>query len=289
MYTVSVDQAISRGRKKVLIPQLLIFIGLPLITYLLSANEYLIILSPAVVLFAALLAGIYRAYAIPSWMIWAFANVRNVHELKRRAEFAYLIPGELNKGFRKFEVWSNPQRLQWAQLQYRFDQADEFISMPALPPETRIYFSKVKQLLSVAMGLIVFGFGAAELIFNREEFKPLSSLWAYFIGILFMAIGIYLTRSSFIKLINRKAQIIMNDKGIETSGSPFQPWSAVLEIAVVGKGIRYRIYYLRYWVNGVEINIELEGLTAGRRKIDQLLRAYRGAFMQRMGTASIKL
>ena len=255
MYTISVDQAISRGRKKILIPQLLIFIGLPLITYLLSANEYLIMLSPAVLLFSALLAGIYRAYAIPSWMIWAFANVRNVHELKRRAEFAYLIPGELNKGFRKFEVWSNPQRLQWAQLQYRFDQADEFVSMPALPPETRIYFSKVKQLLSVAMGLIVFGFGAAELIFNREEFKPLSSLWAYFIGILFMAIGVYLTRSSFRKLINRKAQIIMNDKGIETSESPFQPWSAVLEIAVVGKGIRYRIYYLRYWVNGVEVNV----------------------------------
>ena len=165
----------------------------------------------------------------------------------------------------------------------------EFVAMPALPSETRIYFSTVKQLLSVAMGLIVFGFGAAELIFNREEFKPLSSLWAYFIGILFMAIGVYLTRSSFKKLINRKAQIIMNDKGIETSGSPFQPWSAVLEIAVIGKGIRYRIYYLRYWVNGVEINVELEGLTAGRRKIDQLLRAYRGVFMQRMGTASLKL
>ncbi|WP_133555657.1 hypothetical protein [Pedobacter duraquae] len=279
MYPVSVDQAISRGRKVILIPQLLIFIGLPVITYLLSRNTYLILLSPAVLLFAALLAGFYRAYALPAWMIWAFSNVRNVHELKRRAGYAYLVPGEINKNLRKLEIWSDAQRLQWAQLDERFNQPDLFVNDPALPPETRIYYSVILKILSILMNLVVFGFGALLVIFFKGEFWSLSSLWSMFMGIVFMAIGVYLLRSTVRQLFDRKPQITLSDKGIQVSGHSFQPWSAVSGASVIARGNgRYRSFYLQYWAYGGETLFALDGLTVGRKKLDQLLRLYRGRF-----------
>jgi hypothetical protein len=83
---VTVDEAISKGHRMVnypvSIPSMMIFV----ITYYMYI-EYQIPIWGILVCFAttAISALLLRSYVIVKWQIWAFDNVRNVHELKKRA------------------------------------------------------------------------------------------------------------------------------------------------------------------------------------------------------------
>ena len=158
---------------------------------------------------------------------------------------------------------------------------DRFVNDSARPSETRIYYAVVTKIFAILMNLVVFGFGAVLVIFFRGEFWSLASFGFMFVGIVFMAIGFYMLRITLRQLFNRKPQIIISDQGIQVAGHSFQPWSVVTEISIISKrGIgRYSGLYLRYCAYGGEIHFSLDGLTASRKKIDQLVSLYRGRFI----------
>ncbi|MDF1699392.1 MAG: hypothetical protein P1U56_26300 [Saprospiraceae bacterium] len=59
------------------------------------------------------------------WRILAFGNVRNVHELKRRAIEEKLIWGD-DSWFNRTEIWTAEQKSKWAEIEKKFQKEDEF-------------------------------------------------------------------------------------------------------------------------------------------------------------------
>ena len=279
MYPLTVEEAITHGRKTILLPTIIIFVGLPITTYFITVNVYAVLISPMILLLSAVLAGIYRAYAVPRWMVQAFAQVRNVHELRREAVFAMLIPGEENKGLRRFEIWNDQQREEWRQLEQRFNLQDEFIDNPEIPAETRICYSIWKRLLSQISYLAIIGFALLLLILPAKNPASFKTIWTYLVSVIFAAIGFYLTWRNIRQMINRKPQIIISNDGLTTAIAPFYPWSAITNLYIMPRGTaRNRSYYLEYFAGQVHVSLELEALDKSRKNIDRLLRLYRGRF-----------
>jgi hypothetical protein len=122
MITYSVEDAIKKGHRTVTIPSLLIPFILIIGSYYLSLKEYTLILMPETILLSVVITVIFRGKAITEWRVWAFENVRNVHELQHRAVLSRLIPGKESKILEKLEIWSKADRLRWDELQQKFDK-----------------------------------------------------------------------------------------------------------------------------------------------------------------------
>lgn len=274
---ITVEQAIAKGRKTILLPCLLMLFGPAMAIYLITRHAYAMMLAPMILLLGAALAAIYRAYAVPRWKIWAFSKVRNVHELKRRAEFAWLMPNEENAGIRKFERWTGEQKQAWLGIEKKFDAQDIFVERPEVPAETRVYFAWYKKLWVMLLALITLGFGALPYFFLDHDRSLASLVWQCVVGIFFVSLGGWLFYESLKQLINRKAQLVMNSYGLETAGSGFCSWSQIRDLRIFPSGNgRYRTFHLRYWADNVYIDFELDGMTIGRRKLDRYLRTYQG-------------
>jgi hypothetical protein len=282
MYPVSVKQAVSRGRKIVFLPALTIFIGVPVITNLVLPRPYSIIIPSMVLLVSLLLAAVYRAYAVPRWMLWAFTNVRNVHELKKRAVDAMLIPGESNAGLRKYEKWTENQKREWTQLELRFNQPDEFVDDPTVPAETHVYFSIIKRVLAQPLYIILIIFGALPFFWREVDPYSFKAIWSYLFGLLFSGAGIGLTWLNIRQMLNRNAQITMSDEGLTTATEPFHTWAVINDLHVVPRRSgRYRRYYLEYYANNHKVELELDGFNMSRHEIDRYLETYQSRFIQR--------
>ncbi|WP_345953968.1 hypothetical protein [Mucilaginibacter sp. PAMB04168] len=280
MYDVTVDQAVRQGRKTIWLPALAIMLIMPAIAFVALPQPYGVILSPIILLVAFFVAGLYRAYAVPQWMIWAFARVRNVHELRRRAAYALLIPEKSDTGLRKFEIWTKVQRSNWDKLALRFEQPDEFIDDPNIPAETHVYFSIIKRILALPFyGLMVF-VGIWLLTSHQKDPYSLKSIFGYlfqgFIAIVGMAM-IYLTIR---EMMDRSPKIMMSNEGLATARFPFSSWSEISDMHIVPRGSgKYRKYYLEYFAGGAKVELELDAFDMSRKKIDQLLHFYQGRFI----------
>ncbi len=78
---------------------------------------------------------LYYEYAIRRWRLWAFSNVRNVHELRQMAEDdMFVLRGEL---FYRFGWYTASYKAQWKALLQRFDTPDEYVEDTSLPAEFR--------------------------------------------------------------------------------------------------------------------------------------------------------
>src|SRR5688572_28161200 len=90
--TVSVDQAIAKGHRMVNYPVLIIMFGtLGLCLYLEIQKIFPFWIIPVGFGLAFGLAWLWWSIMITKWRLWAFDNVRNVHELKKRAVREKLI------------------------------------------------------------------------------------------------------------------------------------------------------------------------------------------------------
>lgn len=279
MYDLTVHQAIVSGRKMIQLPCLLLLFGPAIFTYLFTQSAYVVMLAPMILLAGAAGAAVYRAYAVPMWMIWAFSRVRNVHELKRRAEFAYLIPGDANVGLRKFESWSMLQRAQWSALQSKFELKDIFVDVPEVPSETKVYYAWYKKIAMVLISMVCIGFGILYFFFPDWGTSTIGTVWGYIIGFFFIALGVYLCYGSVRQLLDRDAQIVINNEGLATARNGFCSWSAIRDVKIVAKGSgRTRTFHLTYWTGRAYIDFELDGMDIGRRKLDRYLRIYQGRY-----------
>jgi|SRR6185312_16245148 hypothetical protein len=119
---ISVDAAISRGRKTINLPvQLIQFSIVASTIYLVYEfklpNWIYIILIPS----AVLVPWVYWSFKITKWRIWAFENVEDVHDLKQRAITAKLIWPDGNI-FEKTEIRTAEDKRRLALIEKRFDQ-----------------------------------------------------------------------------------------------------------------------------------------------------------------------
>lgn len=264
--TVSVDEAIKKAVITVNTPTLIIMFGMWGLCFFMTMATSLpvwVIIITAVLSFA--FGWLYWAIAITRWRIWAFDNVRNVHELKTRAIGKQLIwpDGSI---FEKTELRSAAQKQKLAELSEKFKQPDLFIDDLTVPLETIIRYSKVNTIFSVILGLFV----ACGSGYYLMQVKFDWWLLAFMVG------GVYLLVSGYRKSQNREPQITISNEGIQTVKDSFYNWDDISDEAarVIGYGKSSKPHLCFNCPEGKR-EIDISELDISFGKLEKLLIVYR--------------
>ncbi|RKR11206.1 hypothetical protein C8C83_2906 [Flavobacterium sp. 90] len=253
--TITVREALNKGRLKlVYLPILIItgFIGLGIILKenQLSGNW----IFPLTLILGFVFGWIAWSYFVNKWKIWAFENVQNVHELKRKAIEEKLI-WESGSWFEKTEFKSPEQKTKLKSLEKKFLTKDIYTDDNTVPIETKIYYSISTSIINTLIYVFSFGFIAYYVFEN---------IW---IIITVVGVGVLLTYNHFKKIIDRKPQLIINSLGIQLKDKKVIPWNKIRNDKVL---YNYLVF------NNTEI--EIEYLNIKNDELENLLHVYRVRF-----------
>ena len=270
--TVTVEQAIAKGQRMVNYPVFAIVGGMLVLTSYLVAQKFIPIWGFLLGLVIAIgLSWLWWSFMITKWRIWEFENVRNVHELKKRASREKLIWKD-GHFFERTEIRSSRDKAKWDSLQEKFKREDVFQDDLTVASETTVYYSRRKGLFGMAMMLVPLGIGIY-LVINSDR---------YVLGIVVAAIGAFVIFRSFKVASDKQPQIIISNKGIETISTGFYSWDEIMneEVSSEGSGSDTR-YYLKYdHLHGSE-RLLIDEYDTDQRKLTSLLILYRGRFEKR--------
>ena len=265
--TVTVDEAISKGHRMVNYPIMVIMFGTIGITLYLGSQKYIptwgILVGFAL---AFVFSWLWWSFMITKWRLWAFDNVKNVHELKKRAIQEKLIWANDNI-FEKTEIRTVTDKEKLNSLSNKFNQEDVFLDDLTVASETVIYYSKSKNLFEMAIMLGCLGVGIYLLLKTDS----------YIIGSILSIVGVYFGYKDYKEVTNTEPQIIINDSGIKTISTDFYSWNDIENEEVISKGSgEYICYYLTYnYPDGVE-HLLINDFDTDRRSLNKLLILYRG-------------
>lgn len=220
---VTVKEAIRKGQIEVNLISLIIYVLIiGCVFYLYKFESHSVWLFVASFFFALIPTWIYWSYNIVKWRLWAFKNVKNVHELKYKA-IRHLLIWEDDSFYNKTEIWTKFQKSEWKNISKKFKQPDVYEDNKAIPPETVVKFSKNSLVFIIAFSL---------LFIASSVYYFLDKNYLFSFGFLF-ATGLLLYDN--LKKIN-KTFIKINEKGIQTINTNFIPWSSIVHIEVQRKG-----------------------------------------------------
>lgn len=265
---VTVDEAISKGHRMVnypvSIPSIMIFV----ITYYFYI-EYQIPIWGILVCFAAaaISALLLRSYVIVKWQIWAFDNVRNVHELKKRAIQERLIRS--NKSiFEKNSIFlSTSDKEKLSSLKIKFDQDDFFQDDLNVSDETIIYYSRSKNYTQMAIMIGCLVLGIYFLLMSNS----------YIVGTILTIIGVYFGNKEYKEATNKEPQIIINEKGIKTISTDFYSWNEIKNENVIFEGSgKHPSFYLIYDYPFGSEKLKINDYDTDLSSLNKLLIVYRG-------------
>ncbi|MGY3213218.1 hypothetical protein [Mucilaginibacter sp. HD30] len=263
--TVSVDDAIKKGQRIVNLPVLAIMYGLLALGIIILTNNWLSGWAIGVTAALAIgLAWLYWSISITHWRLWAFENVRNVHELKERAIRKKLIWPDGNF-FEKTEIRTKNQRQKWQELTAKFDRDDIFIENDVVPLKTIVHYSQDKSVNRCIIGCLII---CASIYFLLSE-NVASSL-------IFLIIGGYVSVTGYLKIRNNKPQIIIDNNGIQTAKAPFYEWhfitNDVVERKREGKSV---VTYFNYECPHGQVAIIIDSFDIEMDQLENLLYVYR--------------
>jgi hypothetical protein len=202
---------------------------------------------------------------ITKWRLWAFDNVRNVHELKRKAIESQLI-GSDGSFFEKTEIRSAAEKDKWTSLQSKFDVQDVYTEDVSAPNEVIIYYSKTQARFQIGFMILLVGFG---FYFGAKADS-------IFVEIIIGAGALFSGYTGISHLLNKTPQIIINDKGIQTVKAPFAAWPDIIGDEVVTKQQgRSSVTYLEYAYPGGSESINIGELDIKKTLLENLLHTYR--------------
>jgi hypothetical protein len=265
--TVTVDTAILKGHKMITLPLVFVMIGSFGIV-IFSIDVLPSWAFPLSFLCSCLLfPWLYWSIMITKWRLWAFENVRNVHQLKRDAIAEKLIWSD-GSIFEKTEIRTKSDREKWANLQKKFLQADvshTFQDDTSIPDETIIYYSSGST--EIIIGFILLSVGIYAVIVET------------IVGCIFGAIGAYTIYRGFKKRSDRTPQIILNDKGITTIDTGFYSWSVIKNASVIREGShKNRYYYLVYEYPKGSERLDISDYNTYQGELNHLLLIYKGRY-----------
>jgi hypothetical protein len=226
---------------------------------------------PVGIILSFALSWLYWSFAITKWRIWSLENVRNVHELKKRAIQEKLIwkDGSI---FEKTEIRKEAELEKLNLLQEKFNQTDLieiFKDDLSIPKETTIYYAKLKNYFE--MGIMLIGvFGGIYLLKNSE-----SPYW----GIGLIIVCGYLAYIEFREATNTEPQIIINQNGIKTISTKFYNWSQIKNEEVISENSgKHTHFYLTYdYPNGTE-KLMIDDYETEHSDLQKSLKIYRGRY-----------
>jgi hypothetical protein len=266
---VSVNKAIKRGHLMVNVPVVLTIIGCPALAIYLSDKNSIPKWSIGVAfLIGFILAWLIWSYMITKWRIWAFANVQNVHELKKRAIQEKLIWDDGNV-FERTEIKSNNDKKELKKLNKKFEKEDTYREDYSLPPKKEIYFSKATIFVELGVAIFIVIVGIYYLLKGEIKFIILGSI--------LFSIGLYTIIKESKKAFNFKPQIIIDNKGITTVNVSFKDWETIEgeEIIQEGYGKSSKSYLTYFYDEDGFEKIEIELLNVTHSEMENIIRTYR--------------
>jgi hypothetical protein len=260
--TVTVNQALNKGRIKLIFLPLLIFIAFIALGLIFRKNqligEWILLLS---FILGILFSWLSWSYFVNDWKIWAYENVKNVHELKQKAIEEKLI-WESGSWFEKTEFKNDEQKAKLKLLEKKFLEKDVYHDDLNVPEETVISYSKGGILFQMIIYILSF-FVLAYYVEN-----------IYF-RILICVIGIYLLYDNLKTLMDKSIQIIINDRGIQLKDKKLKPWNKIFNDHVYAQTTgKSSTNYLIF--NNKKISIE--DLDIKFDELENLLHVYRVRF-----------
>jgi len=264
--TVTVDEALRKGHRMVNYPVIAILVGMPTASMVLSVQGLLPFGSIAVAFVLGVgLGWLYWSVMITKWRLWAFENVRNVHELRKRAIRENLIwpDGHI---LNKIEIRSREDQMKWESLHHKFEREDLFHDDPTVPAETAIYYSKAINYFQMGIALIIFTTGL-HLLWDKN----------YIWGAIVTVIGAFASYREYREATNTEPQIILNSRGIQTAKTPFYAWGDISNEEVISERRgRNTSHYLIYDYPGGRKKLEIDDYTIDQQTLNHLLFVYRG-------------
>lgn len=266
---VSVEEAIHKGKRMIQLPLYGILFGGALVCTLTLLYFSLSFFIPFGLLASIIAAIFHRSIAVVKWRLWAFENVRNVHELKQQAILLKFIVDD-NSIIKTYEINSARDKKKWERLQEKFKLPDIFTDDLSIPAETSIYNSKFGSLFMLPFFIILMGW-AVSLIFIRPAipFILLSILLLFLFG--------WLSAMLIKRAFDKTPKLTLSNEGISTAKTPFYKWAEITNEKTISKdGVKTTADYLTYNCPDGTIQTELTPLATSRSKIDKLIRVYRG-------------
>ncbi len=264
---VTIKEALSVGKRMVIFPSLAILIGFSF-GFGIVLDQFKIHLS--IGLFVGFLSGfvamkLYWNYSSKKWQLWAFSNVKNVNELKRKAIENRLI----NKNFildDKKQIRDNELRKKIAHIQKKFDSKEVFHDAFSIPKVTKIKASKIGETIPFILGFFMLGC----VIYGYLEVKTASFylIIAFAVALFFWAIGIF-------AIFHKVVLIRMDDTGVQLHQKEFIRWEEVLACFVEKRlvGDHYA-YYIVFQLKTVTIEFSINGLELNPQRIEKLAQIY---------------
>ena len=264
---ISIDLAIKKGHRMISYPMVFLFwiifiIGL--VSFDTNCENILLkILWLISIVFIPLL---YRCLYIVKWKVWAFENVRNVHELKLRAVQENILYDD-DSFFTKFETFTFEDKAKWDLIQDKFSVKDIFEYDQNISSEIKIYYSKTKNLRFIVIMCILISLGFLSILSSRE----------YLFGSAFLVVGLYFGYNYFKLALNTKPQIILNKFGIETVSTKFINWDEIWDEKVICEGLgKNGKYYLTYKYGNGKEKLPIDNFTTNQIKLEKLIQIYKG-------------
>ncbi len=264
-YSISVEKAIRRGKWLVVYSTIFIIAIVFLMSWCLAKFDFIQDWLAAVGMFCAFLIGyLYRSVVSFKWRIWAFENVRNVHELKRKAILERLMIEDGNF-FERMELKTRAEKEKWESLQAKFEHSDEFNDDLSIPIETRIYYSVKSNIFYSA----VFIFGSTYVMLFWEN---------YLLSIILFSVGIFFAFLVFKRFGEKGVLILINASGIKVRNQ-FYFWGNIKnENVITVIEIDASLNYLVFDSGKDHEEIELSDLKIDRSTLLNLLIIYRARF-----------
>ncbi|MFK7773592.1 MAG: hypothetical protein AB8F94_15690 [Saprospiraceae bacterium] len=266
---VTVKEAIDKGQKMISYPTYgIMIIGILISIFLFTTNLSFLYPILLIILSIFIFPWIYWSFAIVHWRIWAFSNVRNVHELKRQAIEGKLIWPD-DSIFNTTEIRNSRQQRILDQLELKFklhDTHEPIHDDGSLPNELKIYNSKLSKYLHLAGSSLFILFGLYLILTN-----DLVS------GLLIFGAGAYFFYDNN-KTTLVDPQIIINHKGIRVTNFKFIPWNKIsyirLELRGSGKHAKWNLVYKKK--RGMEYSQEslLENLECTKDELEDYIKIY---------------
>lgn len=269
---VSVDEAIKKGIWLLKIPAfsiLILFIcfGIYLST-IYNSNIY-ILLFTILGIFSLL---IFSIFAVPKWKIWAFGNVRNVHELRKKALSKNLIARE-NIWTTKAEIFFGDDKQKWQEIQKKFLIPDEAPFDENLSNSIEIYNSFAKLLLPIIF------YSAFIILIIYYMIIDKNVLGLGFFGLLAFGLFLYFGIVDFEK--RNMPVLTINYDGIKHENN-FYKWHEIKDerLKTTRSSKSFPNYYLAFNLikNDNEIKISINSLKIKRSQLLSLIIDFRNRF-----------
>lgn len=266
---LTVDKAITRGHLMINIPIFILMFGIPFLSfYLMGIN-----MIPKWAMYVGFVLGFCLAWLawsmmVTKWRIWAFENVQNVHELKKRAVEEKLIWPD-GSFFVKTEIRTSADKERLKRLELKFECPDVHNEDYSLAKKTEVFYSKFNNYYEMILGIVITVVGIYLITFLDKK--------SVLVGAGLIAVGGYTLFKQLKKNKDKAPQIVIDENGIEAREVKFKDWLHIYDEEVVREGFGksskdYLVY--RYDVRGYA-KIDLEELEISPKKLANALRTYR--------------